>query len=299
MDKTALKWIAGILLLLWLVLGSLFLKNYFCGDRTAQTSDAAAPAVTAPVTGFSAADGDFSVNADSYFRFAENSANPEPLSEKLEDVLRNTADYLQNNVAKLLTITGWYDESEENTTLFPDLGFARANSIKERLKSLGVPAEQLVTDGDIADADNLQDGLITNGITFNFSETDGTDTRLGRINENILGNPLTVYFETGDVTLNLTSEQKDELSDMVYYLDRVEGSKLEIGGHTDSQGDDRTNMRISRERAQTVSEYLTGAGVTTEKMNAVGFGETKPIGDNRYEPGRRQNRRVEIILRDS
>ncbi len=84
-------------------------------------------------------------------------------------------------------------------------------------------------------------------------------------------------------------------------LDRVaEGMKdhpdvrLEVQGHTDSQGNDAYNMKLSRDRAKAVKDYLVGKGVPAKQLEAKGYGETKPIADNKTAGGRAVNRRVEL-----
>ncbi len=298
MEKRGLMWFVGILLLLWLLIGSYLLRNHFCDAKT-EPQVTEKTVVPNKALGFSAEDGTFKTSADGYFRFPESTAIYEGASDKLRNSLSETATYLTANATKVLTITGYYTEDEATPDLLPNYGFARANTIKEELEALGVNASQLTTDGELANADNFQEGYITNGISFAFTEAvDGVDARLERIRENIVGNPLTLYFKSGDQSLNLDAAQKEDFADMIYFLDRIEGSSLEIGGHTDSQGEDKGNQRLSRKRAESVRDYVTGGGVSVDRMTAVGYGEEKPVGDNKYEAGRKENRRVEIILQE-
>ena len=71
---------------------------------------------------------------------------------------------------------------------------------------------------------------------------------------------------------------------------------MEIGGHTDSQGSDELNARISRERAQAVKQALQDQRVNTTRMLVEGYGESEPIGDNQTEAGREANRRIVFTL---
>jgi len=297
MEKKGLMWFLRILLLLWLLIGSWLWGRHICETRANATTEQTD--IIEPIKGFSAIFGDFKTTADSYFRFAKDSTQYEPLSDKLQLSLDKTATFLKNNTDKALNITGYYADSEENASLFPDLGVARANTIKGDLELRGVSPAQLTTTGELANADNMQEGYIRNGIEFDFEEkSDDADARLERIRENIVGNPLMVYFNSGDQSINLTTEQKDNFADMIYFLDRVEGSNIEIGGHTDSQGEDRGNKRLSRKRAESVASYVMQGGISESRITAVGYGEEQPIGDNKYEAGREKNRRVEIILQE-
>jgi OOP family OmpA-OmpF porin len=74
--------------------------------------------------------------------------------------------------------------------------------------------------------------------------------------------------------------------------------KVEIGGHTDSVGNDAFNARLSQARAESVRAYLIKRGIASNRMVAKGYGENVPIADNRTEVGRSQNRRVEFVITD-
>lgn len=74
--------------------------------------------------------------------------------------------------------------------------------------------------------------------------------------------------------------------------------RIEIGGHTDSQGSETFNAELSRKRAQAVLDAMTGAGIATKLMDAHGYGESQPIADNETEAGREANRRIEFRLKD-
>jgi len=72
--------------------------------------------------------------------------------------------------------------------------------------------------------------------------------------------------------------------------------KVEIGGHTDSVGNDASNLKLSQSRAESVRTYLIKRGIASNRMVPKGFGENVPIADNRTEAGRSQNRRVEFLI---
>ncbi|MBX2931407.1 MAG: OmpA family protein [Chitinophagaceae bacterium] len=74
---------------------------------------------------------------------------------------------------------------------------------------------------------------------------------------------------------------------------------IEIGGHTDSQGSDDYNLTLSKARAESVKKYLVGKGIEASRMEAVGYGESKPIAPNSINgkdnpEGRKKNRRTEF-----
>jgi OOP family OmpA-OmpF porin len=92
----------------------------------------------------------------------------------------------------------------------------------------------------------------------------------------------------------LKPEGKAKLDDLV---DKVKGINLEVViavGHTDSVGDDAKNLTLSQNRANSVMSALIKRGVDPTRMEAVGFGETKPIASNSTAAGKAENRRTEF-----
>jgi outer membrane protein OmpA-like peptidoglycan-associated protein len=73
-------------------------------------------------------------------------------------------------------------------------------------------------------------------------------------------------------------------------------ANIVVEGHTDSQGSDSFNQKLSLERAQSVSDYLASHGVAGDRIRAEGVGESRPIADNKTAEGRANNRRVEIVV---
>lgn len=82
-------------------------------------------------------------------------------------------------------------------------------------------------------------------------------------------------------------------------LRRCEGGRIEVAGHTDSQGRESTNLRLSQERADAVMSALVAAGAPLSMLRAKGYGEETPIAPNNTEAGRAKNRRIEFnIIRE-
>jgi OmpA-OmpF porin, OOP family len=78
-------------------------------------------------------------------------------------------------------------------------------------------------------------------------------------------------------------------------LNRYSAITLTIEGHTDNVGDDAYNMDLSQKRTVSVKNYLVSKGITAPRLNATGYGETKPVADNTKTAGKAKNRRVELI----
>lgn len=79
-------------------------------------------------------------------------------------------------------------------------------------------------------------------------------------------------------------------------LKRNPKAKVEIQGHTSSEGGDELNQRLSAERAYSVREYMISKGVAESRLTATGYGSSQPKADNSTEAGRKQNRRIELVV---
>ncbi len=103
-----------------------------------------------------------------------------------------------------------------------------------------------------------------------------------------------IFFEFNKTTL--LPESSTELDKVTLFITKNNIQLIEIGGHTDSDGSDSYNQKLSEGRAKSVVAYLKTNGIPPEKMRAVGYGESKPIDTNRTEEGKAINRRVEFTL---
>ncbi len=103
-----------------------------------------------------------------------------------------------------------------------------------------------------------------------------------------------VLFETG--CSSLLTESYPTLQELATFMKNNPEVKVDILGHTDNQGDSTMNMNLSRSRAEAVVNYIISNGIDPSRLNATGFGATKPIAGNDSEQGRQKNRRVEIVI---
>ncbi len=303
MNKTLFYFLL-ICLILWLIFGAIFFKNRICGVSPSSNDEEKTTAVVPPPVTKDALliqDGTaFKTSTTNYFDFNKSSYSYlTPLAAGLTTSLGATATYLKANPDRSMVITGHYKEEEINESVFPNLGIARANEVKKALSDLGVPAQQLIPMGSLAAAGvGFKDGVLINGASFSFKETtDDLAERLAAIKTRLDANPLTVYFPTGEQVVNLTDAQRTDIADLVFYLDNVADSNLEVGGHTDDTGDLAINTRLSRKRAEFVRDYLTSNGLDASRFSAQGYGPDAPIADNSTSAGRAKNRRVEVRLK--
>ena len=103
-----------------------------------------------------------------------------------------------------------------------------------------------------------------------------------------------IFFEFNKTTL--LPESFPELDKVVNFMISKDISLIEISGHTDSDGSESYNQKLSEGRAKSVVQYLISKGVKASRMKAVGNGESKPIDTNLSDEGKARNRRVEFTL---
>ena len=109
--------------------------------------------------------------------------------------------------------------------------------------------------------------------------------------------PGQIEFDTGSATFKAGGGSDAVVDQLKTFLDQnPKITKLRIEGHTDNVGTPDANVTLSGQRALTVKNAAIAKGVKKERLLAVGFGQTKPIGDNTTEEGRGKNRRTEFRI---
>ncbi|WP_265442756.1 OmpA family protein [Flexivirga meconopsidis] len=116
-----------------------------------------------------------------------------------------------------------------------------------------------------------------------------------------LGEKLTALLKGNEPKFATASTKLQSATDPT--LDKVANlikgcptTKFQVGGYTDNTGDASFNKTLSQGRAQSVVDYLVGKGDNKANLSAKGYGSANPVGDNKTEEGRAQNRRVEITV---
>lgn len=103
-----------------------------------------------------------------------------------------------------------------------------------------------------------------------------------------------LYFRSGSAEL-ADDFSRRQLAAVGKALAALPGARFEIGGHTDAQGSESANQRLSEQRAVAIRQQLvTGFGLKAESISAKGYGESQPVAENDTEAGRAKNRRVVI-----
>lgn len=103
-----------------------------------------------------------------------------------------------------------------------------------------------------------------------------------------------VFFDTGKATLRPKSIE--ELNELKEYLELKPDIRVEIAGHTDNVGSDESNKELSRKRAQSVKNWLVKKGISSDRIETKGYGESRPRATNKTKEGKQKNRRTEVRI---
>lgn len=107
--------------------------------------------------------------------------------------------------------------------------------------------------------------------------------------------PLDIHFATGKA--EILEESRLIIDEIVSALKKRPNLRIGIEGHTDDTGDPVANKTLSAARAKAVADAIAAQGISPGRLDSKGFGQERPIADNRTEDGRAKNRRVEIVKR--
>jgi OOP family OmpA-OmpF porin len=108
---------------------------------------------------------------------------------------------------------------------------------------------------------------------------------------------LTLHIKFDIDSADIRPEYHDELARVGNFMNRYDTTTAVIEGHTDNIGIYEHNMELSRRRAESVVNYLTeNFGIARSRLNARGYGSSRPVADNATDEGRQKNRRIEAII---
>lgn len=204
--------------------------------------------------------------------------------------------YVATRRAELAVVYANYELDQRNKTAADQNYRARQDALRKQAETTAANSQQQLdstrqnlasTRGQLAEAQSRAAAAMA------------SLEQIARVKEESRGTVITmdgsVLFVSGKAELLPIAQNK--LDDVAKALNDVdESQKVVIEGHTDSNGDDAFNQRLSQERADSVRTYLVSKGVKAERITAVGKGESQPLATNASPEGRANNRRVEIII---
>lgn len=212
-------------------------------------------------------------------------------SEKISSVdsisflIDSIKDFLDNNYDKQLEILGKYTNLEDS-----NLGFSRANSLKNQLINKGIAQKKLKTSNKKESFDFNENGTFQNGIELRFITLN--KTILDSLEYTITNKRLYVSIENEQLI------ESYELSKYVLilnqYLIHNPVKTVEIIGHTDNNGYYENNLIIGKNKANKLKEYFLKKGIVNVPISTFSRGEAEPIANKYTEEGKALNSRIEI-----
>lgn len=143
-----------------------------------------------------------------------------------------------------------------------------------------------------------QGDSLLDGVSFMLSHVDTVSDPIdyAQLKQEINENPINLYFDVGESVINISDSDREKMSKIIDYLDRVSDAELIVTGHTDSTGNREENIALGADRAEFLKGYLIRNGVEEGQITTSSKGPDEPIADNSTEEGRSLNRRVTIKL---
>ena len=295
-------------ILMTVILGAI-LQWYFCCDcnasncKTSEKStensfvDNTAKAVVRTIP-FSFSDGPISIRSQDNLNFFKSKHTIiEPVSEHLQSCLKELTIYFKNNPNKILQITGWYSDKENNLSNHKSLGHARAWAIKTHLKKFGFPGNQIKIDGKKRESlKSNSKNIIFGPYRFETSTKENDDAKLLALKKAAQKQTVLVRFLPGRSYKNLTPEEQNRLNIIAKYLNASNTASCTIVGHTDNVRSKHSNLILGEKRAEFTKAQLVKLNVDPKKIKLQTKGELSPIASNATKQGKAQNRRTEIQL---
>ena len=290
-------------LLPWLLLAGLVIAAifFFRGCSKQETAPAPAPGTTTPAATTPVA------TTSRGFTFANEAGKvtvagalaSEAEKTRLVDALKATfgADNIRDDISIDTTAApaGWMDKL---IAMLPDL---KAEGLK-----FGFDGDKLTLDtSGLSEAERFAISQKFRNAFSGFEISglwDQAMAALANLKDGFTGSDLVkaldlsnIYFDTGKATI--TRDSLETLTKAAEYIKKAPaGTRIEVSGHTDSDGDDAANMTLSQQRADAVVSKLQELGVAAGTLAGKGYGETQPVGDNATDAGKALNRRIDFSV---
>ena len=233
------------------------------------------------------------------FRFSDQSFKLH-LSPNNQEFLQKTAEYLQKNRMKDITLTGCYLQREQQakTGIFENLGIARAAAIERELEKLGVDEKRITIDYELAEGTALDAPLSFALYTPETEIPEGYEKLQYSFADNTFSD---ANFEYNKAGFNPGDQCQAYADSVKIYLSQHSEQILLITGHTDSIGSEAYNYDLGLRRANEAAKYFKTLGVTST-ISVASKGEAQPVAPNSNPDGtdnpggRQKNRRVNFKI---
>jgi len=220
------------------------------------------------------------------FSITKNTATVS-LLDSTSNPLQSYFDHLNTNQQDELVITTFFSKVEDGA-----IALSRTENIKKRLADFGINVDRLVLQTKQEDFSFSENDQYAKGFAYEFQKM--SEERIKAIDKGIAAKIL--YAGFGSKTFKPDNTLNAYAIELKNYLAKHPTKKVEIIGHTDSNGETEANMWYGKERAKSVMQYFVSQGIDAERLTISSKGETAPIASNTTLEGQRLNRRIEIHI---
>lgn len=230
--------------------------------------------------------GQLPLNGYEQFAFDANSSKPN-LSANNNKFITDLERYMKKNPEETVNITGYYLKSENYKGSLANLGVARAAAVRDILVKKGINAKRIGLAGQL-----LGKGAdLRKPLRFDAILKEKGKKELAVVTQTF--EDRTYYFQYSSDNWEPTAEFKRYTGDLVKYLAENKGKRVEVIGHTDSDGSYESNMQLGRNRAREIRKYLISSGIPANKITIDSKGENQPA----HSTDKAQNRRVNVKIK--
>ena len=230
------------------------------------------------------------------FNFQQNKSSLiTPVSDSIKLGIENLKTILIANPNQKISIIGYAEADEVNTSNFENLGLARANDIKNFLVSLGLSSSQFDIKGELADQWEMHNDTLIGPVSFKFNELKNTEE--GSFKDVINANPLILYFNSNQANYNLNKDERQKIENIVKYTIQTPDATVLIVGHSDSSGNPQANNILAKKRAEFTKNYLVKNGIKSSRIETQSKGSDEPVAENETPEGMAKNRRTVITIK--
>lgn len=201
--------------------------------------------------------------------------------------LQTYYDYLNKNQKEELVVTTFFSKDENGT-----IALSRSESVKKALANFGINADRVVMQTKQTDFKFSDDNPYHKGFAYEFQIM--SEERMQAIDKGIASKVL--YAGFGSKTFKPDNTLNAYALELKSYLAKHPDKRVEIIGHSDSNGEAEANLWFGKERAKSVMEYFISQDIDASKLTTSSKGETDPIASNTTKEGQRLNRRIEINI---
>ncbi|MFK5973661.1 MAG: OmpA family protein [Flavobacteriaceae bacterium] len=286
------------------ILAGTYFYVMYCSECGSTVKKEPAKEMTVPIAPeatsypFAFGSGDYTYHANDNFNFNISSASIRmPLSQNVTNGVTGLRTFLDENDNKVINITGYYKGDEVNNSAFPNLGLARATTVKGHFTKNGISSARINAYGELRDEIIAKEDIYIGPVFYSLeSESENSDDQLKALYEKNKANPLVLYFNTAEASINLSAAQRQKVAEISRCLDKIEGATCTIIGHTDNTGTAETNLQLGQNRADFTKSYLIKNGIVANKIVTTSKGQAQPLESNATEEGKAKNRRTVITL---